>query len=131
PSGRRDAYFVSRAARTCKILSHMLHPGRRARRNVGVLAASLFGMALGEELWQAYVPAYLAALGATGLVVRLFGSLKDLLDTVYQYPGGWLADRLGPRRALLIFTALAMAGYAAYAIARNWPVVFVGLLGVM
>src|SRR5438876_1382198 len=100
-------------------------------RNVAVLAASLFGMALGEELWQAYLPAYLSALGASGLVVGLFGSLKDLLDSVYQYPGGWLADRLGPRRALPIFTALAIAGYAAYAVARSWPVVFVGLLGVM
>lgn len=100
-------------------------------RNVAVLAASLFGLALGEELWQAYIPAYLTALGASGLIVGLFGSCKDLLDGVYQYPGGWLADRIGRHRALLLFTALAMAGYATYAIARSWPFVFVGLLGVM
>ena len=100
-------------------------------RNVAVLAASLFGLALGEELWQAYIPAYLTALGASGLVVGLFGSCKDLLDSVYQYPGGWLADRIGRRRALLLFTALAMAGYATYAIAPGWPLVFVGLFGVM
>lgn len=100
-------------------------------RNVAVLAASLFGLALGEELWQSYVPAYLTALGASGLTVGFFGSLKDLLDSVYQYPGGWLADRYGRRRALLIFTALAMAGYAAYAAARSWPLVFAGLVGVM
>jgi MFS family permease len=98
---------------------------------VSVLAASLFGLALGEELWQSYVPAYLTALGAGGIVVGLFGSLKDLLDSVYQYPGGWLADRFGRRRALLIFTSAAMAGYAAYALAPGWPVVFAGLLGVM
>ncbi|MCA1562696.1 MAG: MFS transporter [Acidobacteria bacterium] len=100
-------------------------------RNVAVLAASLFGLALGEELWQAYIPTYLTALGASGLVVGLFGSCKDLLDSIYQYPGGWLADRVGRRRALLLFTALAMAGYATYAIAPSWPFVFVGLLGVM
>ena len=100
-------------------------------RNVTVLAASLFALALGEELWQAYIPAYLTALGASGLVVGLFGSCKDLLDSVYQYPGGWLADRIGRRRALLSFTAAAMAGYACYAMARSWPFVFVGLLGVM
>jgi MFS family permease len=100
-------------------------------RNVAVLAASLFGLALGEELWQAYVPVYLTALGAGALSVGLFGSLKDLLDSVYQYPGGWLADRLGRRRALLIFTGLALCGYAVYAIAPRWPVVFIGLFGVM
>ena len=114
-------------------------PSRTARvrsllglnRNVTVLAASLFALALGEELWQAYIPAYLTALGASGLIVGLFGSCKDLLDSIYQYPGGWLADRIGRRRALLFFTAAAMAGYACYAMARSWPFVFVGLLGVM
>ena len=100
-------------------------------RNVTILAASLFGLALGEELWQAYMPAYLTALGASGLVVGLFGSTKDLLDGAYQYPGGWLADRFGRRRALLVFTALATAGYATYAMAGRWPIVFVGLCGVM
>jgi len=96
-----------------------------------VLAASLFGLALGEELWQAYVPLYLTALGAGGMVVGLFGSVKDLLDSVYQYPGGWLADRVGRRRALIFFTTLATGGYIVYAIAPAWPAVFVGLLGVM
>ena len=96
-----------------------------------MLAASLFGLALGEELWQAYMPVYLTALGAGGLSVGLFGSLKDLLDSLYQYPGGWLADRIGRRRALLTFTMLAMIGYLIYAIAPRWPIVFVGLFGVM
>ena len=100
-------------------------------RNVAVLAASLFGLALGEELWQAYIPAYLTALGAGGVAVGLFGSSKDLLDSLYQYPGGWLADRFGRRRALLTFTGVAMAGYAMYALAPSWPFVFIGLLGVM
>ena len=100
-------------------------------RNVAVLAASLFGLALGEELWQAYVPVFLTTLGASGVVVGLVGSLKDLLDSVYQYPGGWLADRIGRRRALLFFTGFAMAGYIVYAIAPAWPVLFLGLFGVM
>jgi MFS family permease len=98
---------------------------------VAVLAASLFGLALGEELWQAYIPVYLIALGASGLHVGLFGSLRDLLDSLYQYPGGWLADRIGRRRALLCFTVVTMAGYAAYAAASSWPLVFIGLCGVM
>jgi len=77
------------------------------------------------------LPAYLTALGASGLVVGVFGSCKDLLDGIYQYPGGWLADRFGRRRALLLFTTLATAGYAVYAVAQSWPLVFVGLFGVM
>ncbi len=109
----------------------MIRTGLGLHRNVSVLGASIFGLALGEELWQAYVPVYLTALGAGGVIVGLFGSLKDLLDGVYQYPGGWLADRLGHRRALLLFTTLALSGYVVYAVAPGWPVVFVGLFGVM
>ena len=100
-------------------------------RNVTVLAASLFALSLGEELWQAYLPAYLAALGAGGAAVGAFGSVKDLLDSAYQYPGGWLSDRLGHRRALLVFTGLATVGYAIYAGADAWPWMLAGLVAVM
>ena len=103
----------------------------RGSRNVGILAASLFALSAGEELWQAYVPAYLTALGAGGLAVGAFGSAKDLLDSLYQYPGGWLSDRLGRRRALLVFTATATAGYLIYATAPSWPLMFAGLIAVM
>ena len=110
------------------LTAHAAQPGHR---NVGVLALSIFGLALGEELWQAYVPAYLTALGASGVVVGLFGSTKDLLDSAYQYPGGWLADRIGRRRTLLLFTTVATAGYATYAAADAWPMMFAGLVAVM
>jgi MFS family permease len=100
-------------------------------RNVAVLGASLFLLGLGEELWQAYLPKYLTALGASGLVVGLFASTKDLLDGLYQYPGGWLNDRLGRKRALLTFTALATLGYLVYALAREWAWLFLGLWLVM
>jgi MFS family permease len=100
-------------------------------RNVAVLSATIFGLALGEELWQAYMPAYLAALGASGIAVGLFGSLRDLLDSLYQYPGGRIADRIGRRRALLLFTSVATGGYTIYALAPGWPFLFAGLFGVM
>lgn len=100
-------------------------------REVSLIAAALFLLGLGEELWQAYLPAYLAALGAGGVAVGLFSSARDLLDSLYQYPGGWLADRIGRRRALLLFTALAGGGYLLYAVAPSWPWMFAGLLGVM
>lgn len=100
-------------------------------RNVTVLAASLFALSSGEELWQAYLPAYLAALGASGAAVGAFASVKDLLDSAYQFPGGWLSDRLGRRRALLVFTAVATMGYAIYAAAASLPMMLLGLVAVM
>jgi len=98
---------------------------------VAVLALSIFGLGLGEELWQSYLPKYLTALGASGVMVGLFSSLKDLLDGLYQYPGGWAGDRFGRKRALMFFTLTAMCGYALYALAWHWVVVFAGLWLVM
>jgi MFS family permease len=100
-------------------------------RNVSVLAASVFGIGLAEELWQVFVPKYLAALGAGGAAIGLFASTRDLLDGLYQYPGGWLTDHVGRKRALMLLTALAIAGYATYAASWHWAVPFAGLFLVM
>jgi MFS family permease len=100
-------------------------------RNVAVLAASVFGIGLAEELWQVFLPKYLASLGASGGVIGLFASTRDLLDGLYQYPGGWLTDRFGRKRTLLLLTTLAIAGYATYAAAWHWAVVFGGVFLVM
>jgi MFS family permease len=96
-------------------------------RNVSIASAAVFLLGLGEELWKKFLPKYLEALGASTPVIGLFGTAEDFFDAVYQYPGGWIADRLGRRRAFLIFVALASAGYVVYYFAFSWPLVFVGL----
>ena len=96
-------------------------------RNVLAVSAAIFLLGIGEELWKKFLPKYLEALGAGTVAIGMFGTAKDFLDAIYQYPGGWLADRLGRRRAFLIFIALASIGYVAYLLASWWPLVFVGL----
>src|SRR5678815_1342867 len=95
-------------------------------RNVVAISAATFLLALGENLWKRFLPKYLEALGAPLPAIGLFASVQDLLDGVYQYPGGWIADRHGRRRALLLFVALAARGYAVYWWAPSWHFVFVG-----
>ena len=96
-------------------------------RNVSIASAAVFLLGLGEELWKKFLPKYLEALGASTPIIGLFGTAEDFFDAIYQYPGGWIADRLGRRRAFLIFITLASAGYAVYYFASSWPLVFVGL----
>src|SRR2546428_313664 len=100
-------------------------------RNVSIASAAVFLLGLGEELWKKFLPKYLEALGASTPVIGLFGTAEDFFDAVYQYPGGWLADHLGRRRAFLIFVALAAAGYLVYLVSPSWPFVFAGLALVM
>jgi len=100
-------------------------------RNVSIASAAVFLLGLGEELWKKFLPKYLEALGASTPIIGLFGTAEDFFDAIYQYPGGWIADRLGRRRAFLIFITLASAGYVVYYFASSWPFVFVGLALVM
>ncbi|HET9726274.1 MAG TPA: MFS transporter [Gemmatimonadales bacterium] len=100
-------------------------------RNTTAVVAAMFLMALGENLWRRFIPKYLEALGAPVVAIGAYGSTEDLLDGLYQYPGGWVGDRHGRRRALLLFVSLAAVGYAIVASATRWPVVLLGLVFVM
>jgi MFS family permease len=101
------------------------------RRNIVAVAGAMFLMGLGEELWKRFLPKYLDVLGAPVLAIGLYGTLRDLLDGLYQYPGGWIADRYGPRRALTLFVTLAAAGYGVYCAAPSWHFIFIGVFLVM
>jgi len=96
-------------------------------RNVVAASAAVFLFSMGEELWKKFLPKYLESLGAGTAVIGLFGTVKDFFDAIYQYPGGWLADRVGRRRAFLVFIALASTGYLIYLFSPSWPFVFLGL----
>src|SRR2546428_1137994 len=100
-------------------------------RNIVAVSVAMFLLALGENLWKRFLPKYLEILGAPIAAIGLFGTCEDFLDGVYQYPGGWIADRYGRRRALLLFVTLATLGYVLYWLAPSWPFVFVGLVFVM
>lgn len=86
-------------------------------------------LGLGQELWAPFMPRYLEArirqalgegaplLGldpaqAVILAVGLYGTWRDLQEAAAYWAGGWLGGRLGLRAALLLFSALPLAGYA-------------------
>ncbi|HEV8532775.1 MAG TPA: MFS transporter [Methylomirabilota bacterium] len=100
-------------------------------RNIVAVSVAMFLLALGENLWKRFLPKYLQMLGAPVTAIGFFGTCEDFLDGVYQYPGGWISDRYGRRRALLLFVTLAAIGYALYWVAPSWPFVFAGLVFVM
>jgi MFS family permease len=100
-------------------------------RNITLASAAVFLLGLGEELWKKFLPKYLEALGASAPIIGLFGTAEDFLDAVYQYPGGWIADRFGLRRAFIVFVSLASIGYLIYLLSPSWPFVFLGLVFAM
>src|SRR5438093_6609598 len=101
------------------------------KRNIVVMLASTMILEMGEELWEKFIPKYLEYLGATVLIISIYGALRDLLDALYQYPGGWFADKFGRKKTMLVFTLLAVIGYLLYLFASTWLAILVGTLFVM
>jgi len=83
---------------------------------------------LGERMGERFLPIYLIALGGGALSIGVLQALTNLLNALYSYPGGYLADRLGVKRALFLFNLIAVAGFAIVVLIPAWPAVIVGSL---
>ncbi|AGN02942.1 major facilitator superfamily protein [Salinarchaeum sp. Harcht-Bsk1] len=110
-------------------------------RDVLVLSLAMFAFSLGFQMTSRFLPEYLVALGASGFVVGLFGTVGNVISAVYPYPGGALSDRIGSRYSLTLFGLLSTFGFAVWLIAPGlepitidgvaiepWLWIFVGLL---
>jgi MFS family permease len=96
------------------------------RRNTGLMLVALVLAGTGEKLWLGFAPKYLQTLGAGFLIIGLFDALQTLLGALYAYPGGWLTDRWGQRRALMLFSVLSLAGYALVLAWHHWLALVLG-----
>ncbi|MBM4422823.1 MAG: MFS transporter [Chloroflexi bacterium] len=96
----------------------------RLSRNLAILTASSLILSLGQEMWFGFAPEFLRALGAGVIAVGFFSSLQDLFEALYHYPGGWLTDRYGVRRSLIIANLAAGLGYFIYLISPHFAVKF-------
>ena len=95
-------------------------------RSMAGLLAMVVLVGMGERMAERFLPLYLVALGGGPLTVGLLGGLDNLLSALYSFPGGYLSDRLGVKRALLIFNLAAMAGFAVVVLIPSWPAVIGG-----
>ena len=96
------------------------------KRNTSLLLVALVLAGTGEKLWLGFAPKYLQTLGASILIIGLFDALQTLLGAVYAYPGGWLTDRWGQRRSLMLFSALSLAGYTLVLVWHHWLALLLG-----
>jgi MFS family permease len=75
---------------------------------------------------ERFLPIYLIALGGGAISVGLLNGLDNLLSALYSFPGGYLSDKLGVKRALLVFNLVAIGGFLLVALVPTWQAVIVG-----
>lgn len=95
------------------------------RSTVGMLLMVIL-VGMGEKMAERFLPIYLMALGGGALSIGFLNGLDNLLSALYSFPGGYLSDRLGTKRALLIFNVIAMIGFTIVILIPSWQAVLVG-----
>jgi MFS family permease len=92
---------------------------------VGVLAMVVL-VGMGERMAERFLPIYLMALGGGALAVGLLQAMDNLLSALYSFPGGYLSDRIGTKKSLIVFNLVAIAGFALVILIPTWQAVLAG-----
>jgi len=102
--------------------------GNVLSRNTSMTAmvALVILVGLGEKMAERFLPLYLLAIGGSTWAIGGLNAMDNLLSALYSFPGGYLADRLGYKRSLQLFTGVAMVGYAIVIVIPAWQAVIVG-----
>jgi MFS family permease len=106
-------------------ISHITHFLGLQRSTMGMLCMVIL-VGMGEKMAERFLPIYLIALGGGAISIGLLNGLDNLLSALYSYPGGYLSDRFGYKRALLIFNVIAMLGFLVVILFPAWQAVLVG-----
>ena len=95
------------------------------RSTVGVLAMVVL-VGMGERMAERFLPIYIMALGGGTLAIGLLQAMDNMLSALYAFPGGYLSDRIGTKRSLLVFNLVAMAGFTLVILIPAWQAVLAG-----
>lgn len=91
----------------------------------GVLSMVIL-IGMGERMSERFLPIYLMALGGGTFAIGLLSGLNNLLGALYSFPGGYLADRIGTKKSLLVFNGMSAMGYLVVVLIPCWQAVIVG-----
>ncbi len=99
------------------------------RRSVVGMLAMVVLVGMGEHMAERFLPLYLQKLAAGTTAIFAIGILAwldDFLSALYSFPGGYLSDKLGHKRALLVFNLISIIGFLIVIFIRTWWAVLLG-----
>ena len=95
-------------------------------KNITAMIIMVVLIMLGEKMGERFLPLYILAIGGTNLAVGFLNAMDNLLSALYSFPGGYLSDKIGYKKALILFTSIAMLGYLIVILFQSWQAVFIG-----
>ncbi|MGB9893475.1 MAG: MFS transporter, partial [Candidatus Saccharicenans sp.] len=105
-----------------------LHPASRLYRflMLAFIASLSFGCYFAYDIVSAIVPSLVEELQAARSTVGTFFTMYSLAAILAVLVGGMLVDKLGTRKASLLFSCLVFIGAALVWRAKSIPIFFLG-----
>ena len=97
------------------------------KSTVGMLFMVIL-VGMGERMAERFLPIYLIALGGGAISIGFLNGLDNLLSALYAFPGGYLSDRMGTKKALLVFNFIALFGFLIVILMPYWQAVLLGAI---
>ena len=94
--------------------------------NISTMIIMVVFVGLGEKMAERFLPLFILAAGGSTIAVGFLNAMDNLLSALYSFPGGYLSDKIGYKKSLIIFTFVAMFGYLLVIIFRTWEMVIIG-----
>ncbi|MFH1226669.1 MAG: MFS transporter [Planctomycetota bacterium] len=94
--------------------------------SITAMVVMVIFVGLGEKMAERFLPIYILALGGSTFAVGFLNAMDNLLSALYSFPGGWISDKVGHKKALILFTLIALAGYAIVIAFPIWQAVLIG-----
>ncbi|MEO0288741.1 MAG: MFS transporter [candidate division WOR-3 bacterium] len=107
-------------------LVHRLKDFFGLNKNMLTMLTMVIFLGIGEKMAERFLPLYIVALGVSSVFVAFLNGMDNLLSALYSFPGGYLSDKIGYKRSLIVFIVMAMIGYLIVIIMPRWKAVFVG-----
>lgn len=96
------------------------------RRSIVGLLVMVVLVGMGERLAERFLPIYLIALGAGVWAIAFLNAMDNFLSAIYAFYGGYISERIGTKKALLLFNLMALFGFAIVAIFPYWQAALAG-----
>jgi len=96
------------------------------KKNIVGLLLMVILIGIGEQMADRFMPLYIQALGGSLEIIGVLSGMKNLMGALYSFPAGYLSERLGYKRSLLVFNIIALTGYSIVIVFQSWAAVLIG-----
>ncbi len=75
-----------------------------------------------------YQQIYTAELGASTIIIGMISSVSTIVISLARIPGGYIADRYGRKKIVVLMTFAIALTFFIYAFAPSWEWIFIGAI---